>query len=57
MSFKILLEIINAIYFILNKNEYKIYDDENEGFYLKEIYYNKDKNKIYFHCREESEEK
>lgn len=53
MSFKVVIEAINAIISIFNKNSFKAYDNENNGYYISGIYYNKEEDKIYFSCKEE----
>lgn len=53
MSFKMLIEIFNAIVSVFNKNSFKIYDRENDSYYISGIYYNREEDKIYFDCKEE----
>lgn len=53
MAFKILLEILNSIFDILNRNGYKIYDEENPGFYISKIYYNSNTDRLYFKTDED----
>lgn len=53
MAFKILIEIINSALDILNKYKFHVYDNDDAGWYLTEVFYKEDEDKIYFKCREE----
>ena len=52
-TFNVLLENINSQLTILSTNGYKIYDEENPEFYIKEVYYNEEDDQIYFGCEED----
>lgn len=54
MAFKVLIEILNAIIGILNRQKLKIYDYDNTEYYLKEIFYRNDEDKLYFKCEEDN---
>ncbi|WP_185903732.1 hypothetical protein [Hathewaya massiliensis] len=52
-SLEILIESINSQLAILNANNFKIHDEDNTEFYIKEVYYSKEDDKLYFRCCEE----
>ncbi len=52
-NLNIILEIINSNIAILNANGYEVYDSENEDWFLKEIKYNPEDDKMYFKCEED----
>lgn len=55
MAFKILLEILNSIFDILNCNGYNIYDEENPEFYINKVYYDSNMDCLYFKTTEDKE--
>lgn len=52
-SLKVLLESINAQIKALNERGYKLYDADNQGYFINEISYNKGMDELEFHCKEE----
>lgn len=52
-ALEVLISTINAEINILNANDFKIYDGENPGFYLKKVYYNSEDDNIYCEFKEE----
>ncbi|WP_315120950.1 hypothetical protein [uncultured Clostridium sp.] len=52
-ALEILIESINAQLAILNANDFKIHDEENPEWIIKEIYYNQDDDNLYFKCQED----
>jgi hypothetical protein len=54
--FKALLESINAQVKILNDNDLKIYDLENQEYFIKEICYDEECDQIFFKTEEEQNE-
>lgn len=53
MAFKVLIEILNSIINILNKNKFHLHDYENTEWHLNKIVYREDEDKLYFKCEEE----
>ncbi|AAK79168.1 hypothetical protein BJV85_002802 [Clostridium acetobutylicum] len=51
-SFNILIEILNIIIYILNKNDFKIYDEENTDYYISKIGYSGLLDEIFFKVKE-----
>lgn len=56
ISFKILLEQINSNIEILNNNGFKLHDEENPEYFMKEAYYNPAKDELMFKLEEEEVE-
>lgn len=52
-SFEILMNILNSILEILNKNGWFIRDPLNKDWYISEIYYDKENDELYFKAKEE----
>lgn len=55
-AFKSLLESINAQIGSLNKNDLKVYDEDNPEFFITGIEYNQDNDKLIFRTAEDPEE-
>ena len=51
-NLRVLLEVLNSSIEALNKNGYKIYDNDNanENFFLKKISYNSISDELVFEC-------
>lgn len=47
-ALKVTINAFNAFINEINKANYKIYDEENQDFYIDRIEYNNEDNKIYF---------
>ena len=52
-SFEILMNILNSILEILNKNGWFIRDPLNKDYYINEIYYDSENDELYFNTKEE----
>lgn len=52
-SFEILMDILNTILNILNKNSWFIRDSLNEEHYISKIYYDPESDELYFDTEEE----
>ena len=51
-NLRVLLEVLNSSIEALNRNGYKIYDNDvvNDNFYLKKIAYNSERDELVFEC-------
>lgn len=52
-SFKVLLETLNATLEVLNKNGYHIRDVLNPSFYIVEVTYDRETDKLYSEYKED----
>lgn len=52
-NFKVLLDILNDTIAVLNNNNRAIFDYDNTEFYISEIVYDSETDKIYFKTEEE----
>lgn len=52
-SFKILLKILTSIINILNEEGFKLYDVENQDWYIFNIRYSDEDDRLYFDTRED----
>lgn len=53
-NLKIILDIINSNLKVLNNYGYEIWDKENKEFYINEIKYSAEDDKLYFKCKEDN---
>lgn len=51
--FKILLKILTSIINILNEEGFKLYDADNQDWYINNIRYNEDDDRLYFDLKED----
>lgn len=56
-AFRILLKILVCIINILNEEGFKLYDAENHDWYISNIRYNKEDNRLYFDTLEDEDGK
>lgn len=47
-AFKVLLKILVAIINILNEEGFKLYDSDNQDWYINNIRYSKEDDRLYF---------
>lgn len=52
-AFKILLKILISIINILNEEGFKLYDADNQDWYINNIRYNEDDDRLYFDLKED----
>ncbi|GAA0107336.1 hypothetical protein [Clostridium tertium] len=52
-AFKILLKILISIINILNEEGFKLYDADNQDWYINNIRYNEDDDRLYFDLEED----
>ncbi len=52
-SFKILLKILISILNILNEEGFKLYDADNQDWYINNIRYSGEDNRLYFDTEED----
>lgn len=52
-SFKILLKILTSIINILNEEDFNIYDADNQDWYIFNIRYSDEDDRLYFDTRED----
>lgn len=52
-SFKILLKILTSIINILNEEGFKLYDVENQDWYINNIRYSDEDDRLYFDTEED----
>lgn len=52
-AFKILLKILISIINILNEEGFKLYDSDNQDWYINNIRYNEDDDRLYFDTRKD----
>ncbi|MDU1279169.1 MAG: hypothetical protein E6960_11895 [Clostridium sp.] len=55
-AFKILLKILISIINILNEEGFKLYDADNQDWYINNIRYNEDDDRLYFDLEEDKDE-
>lgn len=55
-AFKILLKILISIINILNEERFKLYDADNQDWYINNIRYNEDDDRLYFDLEEDKDE-
>ncbi|MDB1924095.1 hypothetical protein PMY56_13460 [Clostridium tertium] len=52
-AFKILLKVLISIINILNEEGFKLYDADNQDWYINNIRYNEDDDRLYFDLEED----
>lgn len=52
-SLRVLINTLNSILETLNSNDYKIYDNENNDYYMNKITYCDKNDRLYVHFKED----
>ncbi len=52
-AFKILLKVLISIINILNEEGFKLYDVDNQDWYIKNIRYSEEDDRLYFDLKED----